>query len=339
MSIWGRLVVLAVCLLSILRLTSGGAEAYELSLGDELHARLSLENTAIFACRADTHENFHNRLRADLELQQENYPALLAKLVVDNGTDYAAATDTIHNNGSVYRAYIQSRGAKHMWSLGRQRIPLGVGRVWNPIDIFNPIDPQQIEPDERAGTESLRYEYAINELSNLDTTIAKDRAALRIKSYLHSADVALVGLWDESSAQDILGWEIEGQLLDTGVELRSEGGSFGAHDTGERSTHFIIGAEYGFSNSFNLLTEYSFSDDDTDDYLAFQASIQPQILWFCRLLVLANLGDASYFISPSLEYSLSDDMTISAGAFVYASEDGEFSGQADSYYLHWFVHF
>ncbi len=338
MSIWGRLAASSMCLLSIMELISGGVGAYDLSIGDKLSANLSLENTAIFAYSADTHGNCHDRLRADLDLQQKNFSALLLKLVLDNTTDYARTTNNLHNNSSIYRAYIQSRAAKHLWSLGKQRIPLGVGRVWNPIDIFNPIDNQQIEPDERTGTESIRYEYAINELSNLDATIAKDQAALRIKGYLDSADVALVGLWDESSERDIFGWELEGELLDSGIELRTEGGSFGNHGTDERSTQFILGAEYGFTNSLNLLAEYKFSDDGTDDYLALMTSYQPQVLWSCRLLLVTNLADASYFVAPTLEYSLSDEMTLSAGAFIYSS-DGEFASQEDRYYLTWFAHF
>jgi len=322
-------------------------EAYSLDLSDRLSLDTTLENTAICGYSAETHEAFYDRLRADLVLQHTSYPSLRAKLILDNETSYAGESagsrDDLHNRSSIYRGYVQSRGAKHLWSLGKQRIPLGVGRVWNPIDIFNPIDSEQIEPEERVGTESLRYEYALGDLVNFDSTVARGKVALRLKGYLESADVALVGLWDGSGEQDILGWEIAGQLLDTGLELRSEGGTFGDHKTDKRSTRFIVGAEYGFANSLNLLAEYKFSDagsaDGRSDSMALMASFQPQILWFCRVLVLTDLNDGSYLVAPALEYSLSDEMTLSGGAFLYAGGDGEFDRQSDRYYLNWFVHF
>lgn len=339
MSVRAKLLASAALWLLGLELISGIAYAYDLRISDTLNTHAALENTAICTRSAQSHGYFYDRLRADIELQHVKYPALLAKLVLDNTSDYLSRAESFHNDSSIYRGYIQIRGAKHLWSLGKQRIPLGVGRVWNPIDIFNPIDTQQIEPDERAGTESLRYEYAFNQLSNLEATIAKDQAALRMKGYLNRADVALVGLWDEHNDQDILGWELEGQLLGSGIELRSEGGSFGDHDSDERFTRFILGAEYGFTNSLNLLMEYQFNDGSADDYLALMASFQPRILWSCRLLLLTNLADASYFVSPALEYSLSDEMTLSAGAFLYSCSGGEFSSLSNRYYVSWFVHF
>ncbi|NOQ46037.1 MAG: hypothetical protein GQ559_05115, partial [Desulfobulbaceae bacterium] len=225
------------------------------------------------------------------------------------------------------------------WSVGKQRIPLGVGRIWNPIDVFNPIDSEAIETDERIGTDSIRYEYAMSDLSNIDATVAQGKGEMRVKGFFEYADVGMVGLWDEDADQDIIGWELEGQLLETGIELRSEGGSFHYRGTGERHTEFIVGAEYGFANSLTLLGEYNYSDETKIDYIGAQANYQPAMLWFCNLLVVTNLDDNSSFVAPSVEYSLSDEMTISAGAFFYyGGDDDEFGLVPNRYYLRWFVH-
>ncbi|MCI5143282.1 MAG: hypothetical protein D3909_16465, partial [Candidatus Electrothrix sp. ATG1] len=208
------------------------------------------------------------------------------------------------------------------------------------IDLFNPVDSQAVEPDERVGTESLRYEYAFSELSNLDATLARDKAAMRIKGYLEYADVALVGLVDEANDRDIIGWELAGRLPETGIELRSEGGSFHDRSSGERHTEFIVGAEYGFAKSLTLLGEYKFSDEEAGDYLGAMLSYQPAMLWTCSLLGIASLEDSSGFVAPSVGYSLSDEMTLSLGAFLYyGDEEDIFGGAADRYYLRWFVHF
>ena len=301
---------------------------------------LALENTNILSYDQARYTADFNRLRADLSLSHEDHPDVIGKLIVDNKTRYTASPDSLQNKTSVYRAYLQYRGAKHFWSAGRQRIPLGVGRIWNPVDVFNPINSQAVEPDERIGTESLRYEYALSELANLDATLAHDKAAMRVKGYLEYADAALVGLRDEDNDRDIIGWELAGQLLDTGIELRSEGGSFHDRESGERHTEFIVGAEYGFADSLTLLAEYKFSDEDEGDYLGGIVSYQPAMLWTCSLLTVTSLNDSSGFLAPSVDYSLSDEMTLSFGAFVYyGDEEDVFGSAADRYYLRWFVHF
>ncbi|MCI5131799.1 MAG: hypothetical protein D3904_09795 [Candidatus Electrothrix sp. EH2] len=301
---------------------------------------LALENTNILGYDQDQYSTDFNRLRAELRLEHEEYPDFFAKFLVDNKTRYTSSPDSLQNKTSVYRAYLQYRGVKHFLSMGKQRVPLGVGRIWNPIDVFNPVDAESVEPDEREGTESLRYEYAFTELSNLDATLARDKGAVRIKGYLEYADIALVGLVDEDNDRDIIGWELAGRLPNTGVELRSEGGSFHDRSSGERHTEFLVGAEYGFANSLTLLGEYKFSDQGQGDYLGVSLSYQPAMLWICSLLGVTSLDDSSGFVTPSVEYSLSDEMTLNLGAFLYYGDDEDiFGGAADRYYLRWFVHF
>lgn len=301
---------------------------------------LVFENTNIGGYDDEHHAGDFNRLRAEVTLEHEKYHDLIAKLIVDNETYYTSTPSRLQNITSIYRGYVQYRGVEHFWSIGKQRIPLGVGRVWNPVDVFNPIDSEAIETDERPGTESIRYEYAFSELSNVDATISRDKGAVRIKGFLEYGDVAIIGLWDEENDQDIIGWELEGQFMETGIELRSEGGSFHNRSTGDRYTEFILGAEYGFANSLTLLAEYKHSDEYNTDQMGVLASFQPAMLWLGYVLAIENLDDQSGFIAPSVEYSLSDEMTLSAGAFLYfGDEDDEFGSAGNRYYMRWFVHF
>ncbi len=301
---------------------------------------LAIENTNIGGYEEQYHGIDYNRLRADLTLEHETYTDIFARVIVDNETLYTSTPSSLENDTSIYRAYLQYRGNRHFWSVGRQRIPFGVGRIWNPIDVFNPINVEAIEPDERPGTDSIRYEYAFSDLSNIDATVARDKGAIRVKGFLEYADVALAGVWDEENDRDIIGWELEGQLLETGIELRSEGGSFHNRTTGDRYLDFIIGGEYGFANSLTLLAEYRYLEETYNDYIGVQASYQPAMLWLFYLLLVENLDDNSGFIAPSVEYSLSDEMTLSAGAFMYfGNEDDEFGQEPNRYYLQWFIHF
>jgi len=301
---------------------------------------ISLENSNI-AGYDDLYQYFdYNRLRAELTLEHEHYSDFSAKLIVDNETTYKNDPGSLVNRTSVYRAYMEYAGVNHLWVVGKQRIPLGVGRFWNPIDVFNPINIEAIETDQRPGTDTIRYEYAISELSNIDVNVASGKGAVRVKGYLDFADVALVAEWDDDQDQDIIGWELEGELLSTGIELRSEGGSFHNRTSGQRHTEFIAGAEYGFANSLVLLGEYHYLDGPRRDELGVLASFQPAMLWTCALMTVTDLDDGSGFFSPVVEYSLSDEMTLSTGAFVYYGAQNSYYGSGDDrLYLRWFVHF
>ncbi|MBU4263723.1 MAG: hypothetical protein KKC76_17855 [Proteobacteria bacterium] len=300
----------------------------------------SLENTNIFGFDEDSRFVDYNRLRADISVKHEKYEAFAAKLTIDNEAAYIERPYSLTNDTSIYRGYLEYHGETHFWVIGRQRIPLGVGRVWNPIDIFNPIDSQSVEPQERPGTEALRYEYAVSQLANFDCTLSRDKGEARLKGYLDYADVALVGLYDNDADLDIIGWELEGELFASGIELRSEGGSFHDDATGSRHTEFIAGAEYGFVNSLTVLGEYRYSDETKSDDMAISLSFQPEILWTVTCLGVENLNDHSFFIAPSVEYSTGNESTLSAGAFLYHGSDRDvYGGYADRIYVRWFVHF
>ena len=301
---------------------------------------LSLENTHIGGYDALYTLLDYNRLRAELRLAHEAHPDIAATVIVDNENFYTYDPGSMVNRTSIYRAYLQYSGVSHLWVLGKQRIPLGVGRFWNPIDVFNPIDIEAVEPNQRPGTTSIRYEYAISDLSSVDANVADGKGALRLKGYLDVADVALVGEWDEDRDQDIIGWELEGELAGTGIELRSEGGSFHDQQTGDRHTEFIVGAEYGFANSLILTGEYHYLGVPRRNEIGMLASFQPAMLWICSLTAVTDLDDGSGFISPVVEVSLSDEMTLQGGAFVYHGDKDSFYGLGyDRVYLRWFVHF
>ncbi len=301
---------------------------------------LAFENTNICAYREEYHVTDLNRLRADLILEHKQLTNLFARLIIDNKSIAAEKPTTLQNTTKIYRSYLQYRGEKHFWSLGKQRIPLGVGRIWNPIDLFNPVNIQQIESDEREGSNSIRYEYALNDLTNFDATVAKDKGAVRLKGYLDYVDIALVGEWDNDKALDIVGWELEGELFNSGIELRSEGGLFHNRTDNRRYARYIIGAEYGFTNSLTLRAEYSRVGDRHRDYLGSQASYQPGMLWRLSLLTVYGFDDRSGFIAPGVEYCVGDEVTLSGGAFLYyGGDNSEFGPMSNRYYLRWFIHF
>ena len=301
---------------------------------------LSFENSHIAGYDEFSAILDYNRLRTELNLSHAAYPDFSAICIVDNENRYEYDPGSMVNRTSIYRAYIQYSGSKHLWVVGKQRIPLGVGRFWNPIDVFNPIDIQAVEPDQRPGTSTIRYEYAISDLSSVDVNVAKGKGAIRLKGYLDVADMALVGEWDDDQERDIVGWELEGQLGESGIEVRSEGGLFHDQSTGKRHLECIVGGEYGFENSLILAGEFHYVGSPNQSEIGLMASFQPAMLWNCSLLAVTDLDDGSGFIAPVVEYSLSDDMTLQGGAFLYhGGENSLYGAGGDRVYLRWFIHF
>jgi hypothetical protein len=55
---------------------------------------------------------------------------------------------------------------------------------------------------------------------------------------------------------------------------------------------------------------------------------------------IVNGSDESFYLSPSLSYSLDDDMTLLAGAMLYGGDSGsEFGDLSDTYYFNFKVTF
>ena len=267
----------------------------------------------------------YNRLRVTLDLYHDTWEDISAKLILDNENIYSFKDKNNKNTSQFYRGYLRYSGEKHMLTLGLQRIPFGVGRIWNPIDIFNPIDITSIETDERKGTEALRYEYAINSLSNLDITLSNKKQAARIKGYLNVADVALVLVKNEN--KEIIGYEVEGEFKS--ITLRSEGGYF----TDTQSYRYIIGAEYGFENSLTILTEFYHDSELDSKQLALNLSYRYSPILYLNFLALRNFDNDAIMIAPSTTYSLSDESTIAIGAFIGVKES------SNQYFMRYFINF
>ena len=195
----------------------------------------------------------YNRLRGIFHLREENWfltgigdidnhlgqdfihsPEYAAISLLEPDTPFRIQSDPYrYGEGEVmaqlYRLYGGYADETHRLSVGVQKVSFGVGRIWNPTDLFNPKNPYALEPDEVYGMFGASYTYSFGDLSQV-SAVAAQRAdhsfkyAGRIKSNVGFVDMALSGV----SADDMgmIGYEIEGELYDTGIELRSEGGWF-----------------------------------------------------------------------------------------------------------------
>jgi hypothetical protein len=274
-------------------------------------------------------------------------------------TPFATQTGTTNYGegefyAQLYRLYGGYADDMHRVSLGLQKVSMGVGRIWNPTDLFNPKNPLALEPDEVYGVFALAYTYTPSDLSELSAVVAERedhsfKSAGSYKGYFEVVDAAVNVVY----ADDVrmLGYELEGELLETGVELRSEGGWFEDKLLDKSFFQGLVGADYTFENSFSLAGEWLYSSRTFEHemalptgvpanrvrskgYLGVSAGYEFDALTYGALSSIVSSDDGSWFLSPVVTYSLEDDMTLAAGALMYGGDKGsEFGDLHHTYYL------
>ncbi|MGH0031314.1 MAG: hypothetical protein ACQGVC_16070 [Myxococcota bacterium] len=118
----------------------------------------------------------------------------------------------------LYRAYLFYESEKLELTVGRQRIPWGVGRLWNPIDRFNAIGPLAIEADQSQGVDAVKARWLFSGFTYLEAIYAagkrgEDRAyAARLAGVLRDVDYGLIaGVFEEAPT---LGFDLAANLGD-----------------------------------------------------------------------------------------------------------------------------
>ena len=271
----------------------------------------------------------------------------------------------------LYRFYGGYEGEDNRIAVGLQNITMGVGRLWNPTNLFNPRNTYALEPDETYGVAAIAYTRHLSETADLRVVASqkKDHSfkyAASLKAFLELGDVGLNVISSDETL--MVGYELEGNLADTGVEVRSEGAYIKNRAIksfqGERTEEFfqgIVGADYGFENGITLIGEAYYSSQ-TFDYGTILSNINSEI---APNMVLSSfyLGTSisyafnifldgaltyiesfntynSRFISPTLTYTLNDYNTFTLGAMLQnGPTESEFGQFENTYYFRYQLSF
>lgn len=148
----------------------------------------------------------------------------------DAGDTFLGLEDEIHAFGLeddaahrqwrhlLYRAFVRYEGRHVQLTAGRQRIPWGVGRLWNPIDRFNAIGPLALEGDQSVGIDALEARWLLSDFDYLQLVYAPGtrsddaRYALRFDGVVKDVDVGLMaGVFEEARS---VGVDLAGNLVD-----------------------------------------------------------------------------------------------------------------------------
>ena len=260
----------------------------------------------------------------------------------------------------LYRAAVSWRGARTDVKIGRQRIPLGTGQFWSPMDLLNPIDPTRLERDYRSGVDAVLVERKLGTLARLDAVYvpATSRVKSIVAAYLHAntrgTDYSI--LLGRLRGDDAVG--VDFSTRRGGMGIRGEG-TLTRPSGGSSHVRALLGADYGFANTLNLTAEFYYNGQGTSApsrydlpslfagrilnvgryYSAVATSYQFTPLMKAASYVVFNAGDRSGVIWPRLEYSLSTNLDVAGGLQRFfggqKSEYGRFSNLAHAE-LRWF---
>ncbi|MFT7859996.1 MAG: hypothetical protein ABXS93_03570 [Sulfurimonas sp.] len=322
---------------------------------DRLRLRLDWQDQRLFATVIADGVNYLGEEYTDSE-------GFVYNKLLRSNTPFKTQTNyTDYNGGSayakLYRAYAGYEDGDNRVVAGLQNISMGVGRIWQVTNIYNPKNIYALEPDETYGVAGVLYTRYLSATSNLSAVISLDRNdepryALRYKSFLDVADVALDLVSDKSV--NMVGYELEGSEPSSGIGLRSEGAYF---DT--NSSDFfqgIVGVDYGFENGVTLIAEalYSskiFTNEETlknyeSAYLqnivgshyftALSLSYPINIYLDTSCVYIEGFdGEKSRFFSPQFTYTLNDYNSFTVGMMLY--DQG--TQDLDRYFFKWLFSF
>jgi len=279
----------------------------------------------------------------------------------DKGSAYA----------KLYRLYGGYEDSQNRVVAGLQNISMGVGRIWTPTNLFNPKNIYALEPDETFGVAAISYTRHLSDTSQIMVVASQKeddnfKYAARYSSFLDFTELALdVVSSDETT---MLGVELEANLADSGIEIRSEiayiknsmNSSLNSTEDVE-FTQAIVGADYGFENGVTVLAEALYSSEDftyQEILLNYNSEIVPNLVYSkfytalslsysfnifldSSLIYIESFNDKnSRFISPTLTYTLDDYNSFMIGAMIQDGDSGsEFGEFENTYYFKWTLSF
>jgi hypothetical protein len=271
--------------------------------------------------------------------------------------------DHVYWDTSLYRGFVRLRRPGVVVSLGRQRIAWGTARFWSPADLFNPLNPLEVESDERQGVDAAQLEWTLaNNVRWTTVYVPQDRfrrstTATRFAGTVGSYDLAVfAGRFGEDW---VGGSDFAGQWH--GAGLRGEMTyRWRRSDTSPNALRLAFGADYAFPNSFYLIGEYFYNQGqpagsfDPRALVRFTSEIftlnrhflsggvgyDVTPLFRVEGYTVADVRGGSMFFMPVLKYNLAANVDLSAGGELFASrERGEFKQVPNLFYVQTLVHF
>ncbi len=265
--------------------------------------------------------------------------------------------DNINITHYIDRLYFRQGFDQGNIIIGRQRIAWGVGRVWSPTDLFNPINPANFGKIEKDGVDaaSLTYNFGnftdLNVVYNPQDKFVNSNAGFRLRTNFFQYDFALVGGYFDKRI--VAGGDFAGNFFDAGI--RGEGiVSMDKENLNNNFLKLVFGMDNQFTSKLYGMIEYQFNGEGALDklnydllgllegriinlsrnYVVVSASYQLTSLFTPTVSNNSNLNDGSGYLNISGVYSLSDNSSLTAGGLIpYGNMFSEYWYYPTSYYL------
>ena len=232
---------------------------------------------------------------------------------------------------------------------GRQPVAFGSARVINPTDIIAPFTVNTIAKDELVGVDAVRVKTPLEEMGEFDVGIVfgnefnadESAAFVRMKSYIFKTDISLMTMVFKENI--LLGLDLARSIGGAGTWLEAaQTLADAATDYRPEENYFrlSIGADYSFTSRLYAFIEYHFNGAGTDTasnylntdsetaftdgavYLLARHYIAPGLSFEITPLLnfgsqfLFNMEDGSALVSPSFEWSVSQNIYAGFSAFI-----------------------
>ena len=246
---------------------------------------------------------------------------------------YAVRPELIARHG-LYRATLTWSGKTTDVTVGRQRIALGTGFFWSPMDLLNPIDPTRLDRNYRVGADAVLVDEKLGALGRISgmyapsTTRMKSVGAAYLHGNLRGSDFSLLA--GRFRGVDALGANVSSSV--GGLGVRGEL-TLTRPDSGVRYGRVVVAADYGFANSVNVTAELYYngrgrSDPSRYDISELLAGRELNLArWYAGAAttyqvgplvkvagyVVVNTDDGSVVLWPRVEWSARTNLDLTAG--------------------------
>ena len=225
-------------------------------------------------------------------------------------------------------------------TVGRQRVAWGTGRIWNPTDLFNPINPAAFDKIEKDGADLITAKFYLGNFTDLTLVhnprknLRDNNAGFRFRSNYHSYDLSVIGGYFDERL--VIGGDFAGNLLAAG--FRGEA-IFSADRRNLRANFvkYILGLDYQFTAKIYALMEFQHNGKGKRDKAAYDLrglidgriiNLSQNYLFVRTMLQLhpllnagvawnGNLNDGSGFTALNLTYSYRDNLEFGLGGQIF----------------------
>jgi hypothetical protein len=268
---------------------------------------------------------------------------------------------------SLYRGSASFRTASTTVTIGRQRIAWGTARFWSPADVFNPIDPLQVEGDVRQGVDAVQVEWAPPDRGWRAAAVyapqerwERSTAAFRVGRTVAGWDITAFG---GRFRQDWVGGaDAAGQWGGAGVRAEMTYTRRGDVSPGDNALRLTAGTDYARSRLY-VVGEYFYNQARPPcgsiatcaatsllptaelftlhrHFVSAGASYSLTPLLKAETYLVADLAGSSLLVNPLLRYNAATNIDLSIGAQLFATgTGGEFRGVPSLLFAQLDIHF